>query len=211
MLDPVAAPTCPRGRYTAEHVERKGDRPPLNILVLNAGSSSQKCALYRLDGPPPDAAPPPVWEAHADGAKLKVRTIAGELYTETLPSAAPAEALPHLLSTLWDGPAAVLSTSDEIAVVGHRVVHGGRTYRDPTVLTPAIEADLEAALASQARVLGVELGPERGGLVGREQILSEAEGIVLADDGELVAAPGHRVGRLDRCEGGAKAVAEHAA
>ena len=119
----------------------------MNILVLNAGSSSQKCALYRSDGPPPDAAPPPVWEAHADGAELRVRTGAGAAYTETLPSTAPAEALPHLLKTLWDGPAAVLGTPDEVAVVGHRVVHGGRTYRDPTVLTPAVEADLAALSA----------------------------------------------------------------
>ena len=112
----------------------------MNILVLNAGSSSQKCALYRLNGPAPDAAPPPVWEAHADGAQLRVRTDAGAAYTETLPSAAPAEALPHLLKTLWDGPAAVLDAPDEVAVVGHRVVHGGRDLREPTVLTPEVEA-----------------------------------------------------------------------
>ena len=134
----------------------------MNILVLNAGSSSQKCALYRLNGPAPDAAPPPVWEAHADGAQLRVRTDAGAAYTETLPSAAPAEALPHLLKTLWDGPAAVLNAPDEVAVVGHRVVHGGRDLREPTVLTPEVEADLAelSALApahNPAALAGVEV------------------------------------------------------
>lgn len=114
----------------------------MNVLVLNAGSSSQKCALYRLGGPPPNAAPPPLWEAHADGLQLSVKADTGATLTQTLPSAAPAEALPHLLETLWSGPAAVLGGPTEVAIVGHRVVHGGRNLREPTVLTPDIEADL---------------------------------------------------------------------
>lgn len=112
-------------------------------MVLNAGSSSQKCALYRVpDSALPERAPTPVWAAHADGERLKVRTDAGAAHAETLPFASPAEALPRLLKTLWNGPTAVLNGPAEVAVVGHRVVHGGRNYRDPTLLTPAVEADL---------------------------------------------------------------------
>jgi len=92
-----------------------------------------------LSGTLPDAPPSPVWEAHADGADLKVWTEAGARLETTLPSASPAEALPQLLGTLWQGPTRVVSSPDEIAMIGHRVVHGGRTYQKSTRITPEVE------------------------------------------------------------------------
>ena len=38
----------------------------MKILVLNAGSSSQKSCLYDLDGALPDIPPEPIWEASID-------------------------------------------------------------------------------------------------------------------------------------------------
>ena len=132
-------------KHTPHLVSTNKRFPLTNVLVLNAGSSSQKCSLYTLPDTVPDkgalpAEPPvPSWEAHADGAELTVRTATGATYEQTLPSASPAEVLPGLLATLWQGPTQVVTGPEEVNVVGHRVVHGGRTYRESTRLTPAVE------------------------------------------------------------------------
>ncbi len=43
----------------------------MKILVLNAGSSSQKSRLYEIHDTPPVKPPPPLWEANADWTKEK--------------------------------------------------------------------------------------------------------------------------------------------
>ena len=56
--------------------------------------------------------------------------------------------------------------------------------------------------------MGVKIGPEDGGLFWREEVLGEAEGIVLADDGQKIG-PGHGFGAGDEIKGGAQAGAGH--
>ena len=60
-------------------------------------------------------------------------------FETTLSSAAPAKALPQLLETLWQGEAQVITDPDEVNIIGHRVVHGGRTYQENTRITPEVE------------------------------------------------------------------------
>ena len=56
----------------------------MKILVLNAGSSSQKSRLYELGDSLPDLAPAPLWQADADWGQhtgtttLKVQNKRGE-------------------------------------------------------------------------------------------------------------------------------------
>lgn len=166
----------------------------MNVLVLNAGSSSQKSALYRFETAPPDAVPTPVWEAHADGPQLKVRREGSEAHTETLPSAQPAEALPRLLETLWSGPTRVLDGPAEVAVVGHRVVHGGRSYREPTLLTPAVEADLAglSALApahNPAALAGINVARETFGHAPQVAVFDTAFHATLPDAAAVYPGP----------------------
>jgi acetate kinase len=78
------------------------------VLALNAGSSSVKCALFTHDAAP--------------------RLIA----RETLESAG-SSTLPRLLAWIDEH-----STREQIVAVGHRVVHGGPSYRDPQRLTPHV-------------------------------------------------------------------------
>ena len=44
---------------------------PVKILVLNAGSSSEKSRLYELGDSLPDRAPTPLWEADADWSERR--------------------------------------------------------------------------------------------------------------------------------------------
>jgi acetate kinase len=102
----------------------------MKILVLNAGSSSQKSCLYELaDDALPDTPPPPLWEAqidwthHQGTAELKVKTATGEVLEETLQSQSRLDATTQMLKTLWSGATQVIEHPDQINIVGHRVVH----------------------------------------------------------------------------------------
>lgn len=121
----------------------------MNILVLNAGSSTQKSCLYALDHDGlPDQAPSPLWKAtidwtaHAGGGLMKVNTSDAAFET-TLPNGDRPQSMTTLLHTLVDGKTQVLQSLDEIDGVGHRVVHGGADYSAPTWIT----AEVKAAIA----------------------------------------------------------------
>ncbi|MGB3297686.1 MAG: acetate kinase [Phormidesmis sp.] len=107
----------------------------MNILVLNAGSSSHKGHLYALgDSRPQDLADPiePLWQAQIDWQQsppLLIATGAGKTVRVDLDSNDRAEAVIRMLNTLHQGKAAVLSKLGEIDAVGHRVVHGGSDYQ----------------------------------------------------------------------------------
>src|SRR5574339_578971 len=101
----------------------------MKILVLNAGSSSQKSCLYQIDDTLPDLPPTPLWEAkvdwtkHPGRAQLEVKTqssiIEEELDTDSRP-----DVIAHLLETLTSGQTQVIENLADIDIVGHRVVHG---------------------------------------------------------------------------------------
>jgi acetate kinase len=124
----------------------------MHILVLNAGSSSQKAALYALndadaaDALPTDP-PAPLWQTHAEwgegsSAHLAIKTAAGATEEREIPAGDRHALVAALLPALWSGPTAVLSGPSEVAVAGHRVVHGGPDYTTSVLVTPAVEADI---------------------------------------------------------------------
>lgn len=113
----------------------------MKILVLNAGSSNIKSCLYEIDGAASEQAPSPLWEAQIDGARLKVKTANGNVDEEA--SGAPSDFLPPMLETLWGGATKIVSGPEEIAVVGHRVVHGGREWSDATRVSPQVKATIQ--------------------------------------------------------------------
>ena len=111
----------------------------MKILVLNAGSSSQKSCLYEVARDLPDSQPEPLWEAQADEDGLKVSTSAGAKWQETLDARDSYTGVSHLLQTLWSGPTAVIQHPGDIDIVGHRVVHGGREYICSTRVTEKVK------------------------------------------------------------------------
>jgi acetate kinase len=141
----------------------------MKILVLNAGSSSQKIRLYELAG---DAAPAltplaPLWAADADwGSKpesMKVTLTAGEKQATTEePISEREEILTRLLSSLWQGEMAVIAQPSEIDVIGHRVVHGGTQYTRSVRITPEVRDSLSelipfAPLHEPVNLEGIEV------------------------------------------------------
>ena len=121
----------------------------MKILVLNAGSSSQKIRLYELAGDEARRVAPPVppWAADVDWSQQAGRvTIAisagAERSTLELPAGSRQDILGQVLQRLWQGKLAVLQGPTDIAVVGHRVVHGGAKYQQSVLMTPEVQHEL---------------------------------------------------------------------
>jgi len=111
------------------------------VLVLNAGSSSLKFALY-------PCVVARTWQAvgrgQIEGIGTTPRMSAKAADGSTLP-------VPRLASTLADGRAALALLAQwlnetfagaRIVGVGHRVVHGGPDHGCPVVVTPAVLDEL---------------------------------------------------------------------
>lgn len=140
----------------------------MKILVLNAGSSSQKIRLYELDEDAVQAATPPAPlcaadAAWGDGECAKITlSAAGKQINSEQPGEQRNEILAHLLPQLWQGELPVVSQPSDIAVVGHRVVHGGAKYHESVLITPQVRADLHelipcAPLHEPANLAGMEV------------------------------------------------------
>jgi acetate kinase len=117
------------------------------LLVINAGSSSIKFAIYQQDassthlsenaaGQIEGIGSQPVFTVNrTDGAVLVDRTLSVD---ETRDHT---DAINTILSWLW----AYLAEGTLLAV-GHRVVHGGQRYSAPVLVDAAVLADLESLI-----------------------------------------------------------------
>src|SRR6202035_3268456 len=76
-------------------------------------------------------------------ATLEVKNSAGIIQKEEMIVSAREKATAHLLDALTFGKASVLSNKSEIAVVGHRIVNGGRDYTQPVTITPEVKAAIQ--------------------------------------------------------------------
>src|SRR5579859_5980599 len=107
----------------------------MKILVFNAGSSTQKSRLYEIGESIPDQPPEPLWSADADWthekntADLSIKTASGQHIEQKVPTRARSGIIEQMLKGLWSGPTQVIARPADIALVGHRVVHGGQQYR----------------------------------------------------------------------------------
>lgn len=146
----------------------------MKILVLNSGSSSQKSALYEFREAVPEHPLAPLWQGKiewsGDQAEVQVQNSQGANFKESVKVESRRHAIEQLLDTLWTGKARVISSLTEISVVGHRVVHGGQEYVNPTLVTPEVKAAIErlsvfAPLHNRAELEGIETVEKRLGSV----------------------------------------------
>jgi acetate kinase len=124
----------------------------MKILVLNAGSSSQKSRLYEIHDTPTIQPPQPLWEANADWTKEKnaadlTITANGQTVNEQSPVDSRSTVTEHMLRSLWSGKTRVIDHPADIAVVGHRVVHGGPEYQSSVLITPQVKSTIQQLAA----------------------------------------------------------------
>ena len=155
----------------------------MKILVLNAGSSSQKSCLYELNDVLPDRPPQPLWEAqidwnHREGvAQLKVETASETELEEEVASESRQAAISRMLETLWQGKTQVINSLKEIDIVGHRVVHGGQDYQQSTLISP----DVKEAIARLSVFAPVHNPVNLEGIEALEKILPNRPQVAVFD------------------------------
>lgn len=130
------------------------------ILVINCGSSSVKFAL--ITPGVADSTDRPHGLAEKLGTPdacihLKYR---GEKTTTALPDADHTQALQHVLQQL-EALEPEKALADNLAGIGHRVVHGGEAFTDAPLITPAVIDSLKAhiplaPLHNPANLLGIK-------------------------------------------------------
>lgn len=106
----------------------------MNIFVLNAGSSSLKYRLYRMEDHMV-LAEGGCERIGIDG-RIKYKNHAGFSVREDVSFPDHETAFRKVLAYLTEGDGAVISDLSEINAIGHRVVHGGVRLVHPTRITP---------------------------------------------------------------------------
>jgi acetate kinase len=137
----------------------------MKILVLNAGSSSDKISLFDFAENVPDDSSGHVWEGriewHGETADTVVRNSLGPPTRAQSRVSSRVEAVERLVATLWSGDSPVVTSPADISVVGHRIVHGGEQYEEPVRITPAVKSGIAsvsefAPLHNRAELEGIE-------------------------------------------------------
>jgi acetate kinase len=155
----------------------------MKILILNAGSSSQKSCLYDLEGVLPDTPPEPIWEAsidwtHHDGfAEIRVKPQHGKVLEEEIAATSRPEIIAHMLETLWSGETPVLKSPSEVDIIGHRVVHGGAEYRHSTI----INDEVKEAIAKLAIFAPVHNPANLEGIIAAEKVFGNVPQVAVFD------------------------------
>ena len=110
----------------------------MHILTINTGSSSLKGALYRLDAAEELVLAMSVERIGKSGSRLQIRDVSGSILLDRTEDA-PDHAVALRAVLTWMRHAGY---AGQVAAVGHRVVHGGRSYREPEVVTPRLISTL---------------------------------------------------------------------
>jgi acetate kinase len=114
----------------------------LNILVLNAGSSSLRYQL--MDGNNETVLAKGMCERIGVAGKAQYSwKMNGQKACEEMVLADHSDALRTVLESLCDSAHGVLGSLDEITAVGHRVVHGGEYFSASVIVDDAVLTKLD--------------------------------------------------------------------
>ncbi len=133
----------------------------MNVLVINAGSSSLK---YQLLNPETgDLLAKGLCERIGIDGKFTYKPqLEGKAKLDAVDVAMPthSEAIQAVLNALVDPENGVIASMDEIDAVGHRVVHGGEKFASSVLITDEVMAAIEecnplAPLHNPANIIGI--------------------------------------------------------
>ena len=109
----------------------------MKIVVCNSGSSSLKFSLFEADNELLLAEGGIDWTVQP--TRLVFRRPGQPDLREELKLKDHGEAMARILEDLLAGPSAPLRGMDDIDVVAHRIVHGGRRYTAAVRITPEVQ------------------------------------------------------------------------
>ena len=115
----------------------------MNVLVINAGSSSLK---YQLMNPETgDVSAKGLCERIYIDGRL-THKVGDNKVVKDIPMPSHSEAIAAVLDILVDPVDGVIKSVDEIDAVGHRVLHGGMEFSDSCIIDDAVIAAIEKCI-----------------------------------------------------------------
>ena len=165
----------------------------VNIFVLNSGSSSIKYQLFRWP------AERPVCSGLVERVGSAQATITHQVFNPQAPTSPPVETkltlpladheagLHEVVRLLTAAPGGIIADPADIAIVGHRVVHGGETYAAATRITATVKAEIKrlsalAPLHNPANYVGIAVA---------ERVFAQAQQVAVFDTAFHQTLPEH--------------------
>ena len=115
----------------------------MNVLIINAGSSSLKYQMMN----------PETGEVSAKGLCERIyidgrlnHNAHGKKVVKDIPMPTHSEAIQAVLDILVDPVDGVIASTDEIDAVGHRVLHGGMEFFDSCIINDEVIAAIEKCI-----------------------------------------------------------------
>ncbi|MDX9917014.1 MAG: acetate kinase [Gudongella sp.] len=132
----------------------------MKILVINCGSSSLKYQLIDMNGEEV-LAKGLVERIGIEGSRIKHDTTGKERVTIEEPMKDHKRALELVLEVIVDKDHGAITSMDEIAAIGHRVVHGGEDFASSVIIDGAVMDALKrnielAPLHNPPNIMGIE-------------------------------------------------------
>jgi len=125
----------------------------MNLLVLNAGSGSHKCSLFRVGTVLPTEPLEPVWKAaimatdpgsSGQELSLTVESAGQKKEQRALPAdLSSRKRIEYLLKLLLEDKSLGWAEAERIDAVGHRVVHGGTEFNHAVVVDAHVESAIQ--------------------------------------------------------------------
>ena len=135
----------------------------MQVLVLNSGSSSLKFQLFKM--PEQTIICSGIIERIGQNNSIFQFKAENTSIKETSSILNHKEGLQRLSKQLLDKETGVLNSPEDITIVGHRVVHGGRHFSKTTVVTDAVKNKIKelstlAPLHNPPNLEGIEVAEE---------------------------------------------------
>ncbi|MBO5305492.1 MAG: acetate/propionate family kinase, partial [Clostridia bacterium] len=133
----------------------------MNVLVVNAGSSSLKYQLFNTSNDTV-VAKGLCERIGIDGAITHKQLLLGKEYSAKVPMPNHTEAMKYVVEALLSSEHGCVKSMDEIEAVGHRIVHGGPYFSQSVLLTKEVFDTLDkkcrdlAPLHTGAHLQGIQ-------------------------------------------------------
>lgn len=132
----------------------------MHVLTINAGSSSLKFTLFQKNDTLEIAAEGLIERIGAPETRIRYTDRKGRSLREAVSVKGPREAV-ALAVDLMTADGGVLASKEQIAAVGHRVVHGGEAINHPVIIDAAIKQTIRdcfqlAPLHNPPNLAGIE-------------------------------------------------------
>ena len=166
----------------------------MKVLVINAGSSSVKYALIETDGEE-TVSEGVVERIGIDGTRIKGTAASGDGFEEPAASVSDTRTAVELVGeVLVDDSKGADGSLDEIEAVGHRVVHGGEDFSDPTIIDDAVMRTIRelfelAPLHNPVNYAGIEAARELLGGVPHVAVFDTAFHATIPDRAFVYGLP----------------------